>query len=266
MFRMLACAYAEGMNLHIDLNADLGEGSPHEEAVMPFVSSANIACGGHAGDPQMMRDSLRLAARYGVAAGAHPGFPDREGFGRRELHFAPAEVTAFVREQIEALKAAAAREGLRLNHVKPHGMLYNMAVKDAALAGAIALAAQRSGIPLYFGLAGQGSVMLLEARQLGLTALGEGFADRGYAPDGSLWPRGQAGALLPHAQAVAQGVRIAQTGLTTAVTGEDVRVPAQTLCLHGDGIEAAEVARDLRRALEAAGVEVRAPGLKDAES
>lgn len=243
-----------------DLNADLGEGSPHEAAIMPYVTSANIACGGHAGDAGSMRDSLRLAAKYGVAAGAHPGFPDREGFGRRALAFAPEEVTAFVREQIEALKAVAAREGVPLRHVKPHGMLYNQAVADPALAGSIARAAAESGIPLYFGLAGEESVMLRAAAARGLTAVGEGFADRGYAPDGSLWPRAQVGALLPHPQAVAQGVRIAREGLVTAVTGETVRVPARTLCLHGDGPEAADLARDLRGALEAAGVRVAPPG------
>ncbi|GGK38288.1 UPF0271 protein [Deinococcus malanensis] len=243
----------------IDLNADLGEGSEHEAAIMPFVTSANIACGGHAGDRENMRESLRLAAHHGVAAGAHPGFPDREGFGRRELHFPPAEVTAFVREQIEALKAVAARQGVRLAHVKPHGMLYNMAVKDAVLAAAIARAAADSGVPLYYGLAGQHSVMLLEARLAGLRPIGEGFADRGYAPDGSLWPRGQAGALLEQEAAVAQGVALALQGQTVAVSGEVISVPAQTLCLHGDGAEAATLAQALRAALEAAGVGVAAP-------
>lgn len=241
----------------IDLNADLGEGSPHEEAVMPYVSSANIACGGHAGDEATMRASLRLARRSGVAAGAHPGFPDREGFGRRELHFAPAEVTEFVAAQIAALQAVAAEEGVPLHHVKPHGMLYNMAARDPALARAIAQAAQASGIGLYYGLAGTHSVMLQEAAALGLTAVGEGFADRGYAPDGSLWPRGQAGALLDAAGAVAQALTIARSGLTQAVTGERVAVPAQTLCLHGDGAEAAALARQLRQALEGAGVQVQ---------
>lgn len=244
----------------IDLNADLGEGSAHEEAVMASVTSANIACGGHAGDAGTMRDSLRLAARFGVAAGAHPGYPDREGFGRRELHFPPDEVTAFVREQIEALKVVAAREGVPLRHVKPHGMLYNMAVRDAALAHAIARAAADSGIALYFGLAGTDSVMLREAAALGLRALGEGFADRGYAPDGSLWPRGQAGALLGPADAVAQGVRVAREQRTVAVTGEVIAVPAGTLCLHGDGAQAAQLARELRAALRGAGVRVAAPG------
>lgn len=243
----------------MDLNADLGEGSVHEADIMPFVSSANIACGGHAGDPESMRGSLRLAARHGVAAGAHPGFPDREGFGRRELHFDPADVTAFVREQIEALKAVAAREGVRLTHVKPHGMLYNMAVSDEGLAAAIARAAADSGLPLYYGLAGDHSVMLRAARQAGLQAVGEGFADRGYAPDGSLWPRTRPGALLAQAAAVAQGVGLAVRGETTAVSGERVAVPARTLCLHGDGPEAAALARALRAALEAAGVQVTPP-------
>lgn len=243
----------------IDLNADLGEGVPFEDRIMPFISSANIACGGHAGDETTMRDSLRLAARQGVAAGAHPGFPDREGFGRRELHFPPDEVTAFVREQIEALKSVAAREGVPLRHVKPHGMLYNMAVRDAELAAAIARAAAESGLPLYFGLAGGAGTMLGAAQAQGLTAVGEGFADRGYAPDGSLWPRGQAGALLPMDAAVRQALSIALHGSTLAVTGEPVAVPARTLCLHGDGAEAADLAGALRRALEAAGVRVTAP-------
>ncbi|PTA68419.1 5-oxoprolinase subunit PxpA [Deinococcus arcticus] len=245
--------------MQIDLNADLGEGSPHEEAVMAAVTSANIACGGHAGDAATMRDSLRLAARFGVAAGAHPGFPDREGFGRRAMTFAPQDVTAFVREQIEALKAVAAREGVTLAHVKPHGMLYTMAAADPTLARAIAQAAAAAGLPLYFGLAGQDSVMLREARALGLRALGEGFADRGYAPDGQLWPRSQPGALLPRALAVAQGVRLAIQGRVAAISGEEVAVPAQTLCLHGDGAEAAELAGELRAALAAAGVRVAAP-------
>ncbi|MFC4426893.1 5-oxoprolinase subunit PxpA [Deinococcus navajonensis] len=247
------------MTQAMDLNADLGEGSVHEADIMPFISSANIACGGHAGDQESMRDSLRLAARYGVAAGAHPGFPDREGFGRRELHFAPADVTGFVREQIEALKAVAAREGVRLSHVKPHGMLYNMAVMDEGLASAIARAAAHSGVRLYYGLAGEHSVMLRAARQAGLQAVGKALADRGYAPDGSLWPRSRSGTLLDQAAAVAQGVRLALHGRTTAVSGEPVAVPARTLCLHGDGPEAASLARALRVALETAGVWLSAP-------
>ena len=245
--------------LTIDLNADLGEGSPHEEAVMPHVTSANIACGGHAGDTDTMRRSLLLTQKYGVSAGAHPGFPDKEGFGRREMHFQPAQVTQFVLEQIEALKTVAAEVGVPLRHVKPHGMLYNMAVKDAELSAAIARAVAQSGIRPYFGLAGTNSVMLMEAEKHNLIPIGEGFADRGYAPDGSLWPRGQEGALRPETQAIEQGVSIATTGTVTAVTGEQVHIPARTLCLHGDGTEAAQIARKLRQALEQAGVKVKAP-------
>lgn len=247
--------------LTIDLNADLGEGSQHEEAIMPHISSANIACGGHTGDTSTMRESLRLATVYGVSAGAHPSFPDRVGFGRRALELSPLEVTAVVREQIEALKDVASRVGVPLRHVKPHGMLYNMAVKDPALSLAIARAVAASGIKVYFGLAGADSVMLREAANLGLTVVGEGFADRGYAADGSLWPRGQEGALRSHEDAVQQGINIALKGEVTAVTGETVSIPARTLCLHGDGLEASAVARDLRAGLEAAGVRVTAPEL-----
>lgn len=206
-----------------------------------------------------MRESLRLATVYGVSAGAHPSFPDRVGFGRRPMELSPLEVTAVVREQIETLKEVAGRVGVPIRHVKPHGMLYNMAVKDPALSLAIARAVVASGIKVYFGLAGADSVMLREAESLGLQVVGEGFADRGYAADGSLYPRGEAGALRSHADAVAQGVSIALTGKVTAVTGEPVGVPAGTLCLHGDGEEAALVARDLRSALESAGVSVKAP-------
>lgn len=243
----------------IDLNADLGEGSRHEEAIMPHITSANIACGGHTGDASTMRESLRLATVYGVSAGAHPSFPDRVGFGRRPMELSPLEVTAVVREQIEALKDVAGRVGVPIRHVKPHGMLYNMAVKDPALSLAIARAVAASGIKVYFGLAGANSVMLREAESLGLQVIGEGFADRGYSADGSLYPRNQEGALRPHADAVSQGVTIAVSGQVTAVTGEPVSVPAGTICLHGDGEEASAVARDLRAALEAAGVSVKAP-------
>ncbi len=150
--------------LQIDLNADLGEGSLHEAAIMPFISSANIACGGHTGDEETMRQSLRLAARFGVAAGAHPSFPDREGFGRRPMTFSAAEVSKFVTEQIATLKRIALEENVPLRHVKPHGMLYNMAAKDPTLAKALAIAAAKSDIPLYFGLAGETSIMLAAAR------------------------------------------------------------------------------------------------------
>lgn len=243
----------------MDLNADLGEGSPHEAQVMPVVTSANVACGGHAGDEATMRASVRLAAAHGVGVGAHPGFPDREGFGRRALPCTPDEVTAFVTAQVRALQAVAAAEGVTVAHVKPHGALYNLAARDGAVAAAVVRAMVACGVPVVYGLAGE-SALLEAARAAGLGAVGEGFADRGYAPDGTLWPRGQAGDLLGADAAVAQGVEIAVRGAVRAVTGERVAVPARTLCLHGDGPEAAQVAGALRRALEAAGVRVVAPG------
>ncbi|ASN82224.1 LamB/YcsF family protein [Deinococcus ficus] len=243
----------------MDLNADLGEGSPHEAQVMPVVTSANVACGGHAGDEATMRASVRLAAAHGVEVGAHPGFPDREGFGRRALPCTPDEVTAFVTAQVRALQAVAAAEGVTVAHVKPHGALYNLAARDGAVAAAVVRAVVACGVPVVYGLAGE-SALLEAARAAGLGEVGEGFADRGYAPDGTLWPRGQAGDLLGADAAVAQGVEIAVRGAVRAVTGERVAVPARTLCLHGDGPEAAQVAGALRRALEAAGVRVVAPG------
>lgn len=243
----------------MDLNADLGEGSPHEAQVMPVVTSANVACGGHAGDEVTMRASVRLAAAHGVRVGAHPGFPDREGFGRRALPCTPDEVTAFVTAQVRALQAVAAAEGVTVAHVKPHGALYNLAARDGAVAAAVVRAMVACGVPVVYGLAGE-SALLEAARAAGLGAVGEGFADRGYAPDGTLWPRGQAGDLLGADAAVAQGVEIAVRGAVRAVTGERVAVPARTLCLHGDGPEAAQVAGALRRALEAAGVRIVAPG------
>lgn len=243
----------------MDLNADLGEGSPHEAQVMPVVTSANVACGGHAGDEATMRASVRLAAAHGVRVGAHPGFPDREGFGRRALPCTPDEVTAFVTAQVRALQAVAAAEGVTVAHVKPHGALYNLAARDGAVAAAVVRAVVACGVLVVYGLAGE-SALLEAAQAAGLGAVGEGFADRGYAPDGTLWPRGQAGDLLGADAAVVQGVEIAVRGAVRAVTGERVAVPARTLCLHGDGLEAAQVAGALRRALEAAGVRVVAPG------
>lgn len=243
----------------MDLNADLGEGSPHEAQVMQVVTSANVACGGHAGDEATMRTSVRLATAHGVGVGAHPGFPDREGFGRRALPCTPEEVTAFVTAQVRALQAVAAAEGVTVAHVKPHGALYNLAARDGAVAAAVVRAVVACGVPVVYGLAGE-SALLGAARAAGLRGVGEGFADRGYAPDGTLWPRGQAGDLLGADAAVAQGVEIAVRGAVRAVTGERVAVPARTLCLHGDGPEAAQVAGALRRALEATGVTVVAPG------
>jgi UPF0271 protein len=236
----------------IDLNCDLGEGGALDAQLMPLVTSANIACGAHAGDTATMRATVALAQRHGVALGAHPGFADREHFGRRELLLSPNELRQLVRDQIEALRALAP-----LRHVKPHGALYNLAARDATVAQAVAEAVRDTDAALVLvGLAGSES--LAAGRAAGLRVAGEFFADRGYAPDGTLAPRGTQGALLGVEAAVAQVLRFIATGKVHATDGTDLAIEAETVCVHGDGPHALELARALRPALTAAGVVVRA--------
>lgn len=248
----------------IDLNCDLGESygawsMGQDEAVLGLVSSANIACGFHAGDPDTMRRTVRLAAAAGVAIGAHPSLPDLQGFGRREMAVSADEAYALTLYQVGALYAFAQSEGSRLHHVKPHGALYNMAARDAALAAAIAAAVAAFDRRLILvGLAGS---RLVEAgRAAGLTVAAEAFVDRRYQADGSLTPRRQAGAVIADAdEAVAQALSIALHGEVRAVDGSRVAVAADTLCLHGDKADAAQFALRLRQALDQAGVSVTAP-------
>lgn len=236
----------------LDLNCDLGEGGAHDAELMSLVTSANLACGAHAGDAATMRAAVALAQRHGVAIGAHPGFADREHFGRRELRLPPEEIRRLVRGQIEALRALAP-----LRHVKPHGALYNLAARDAAVARAVAEAVHDVDAALVLvGLAD--SVSLAAGREAGLRVAGEFFADRGYAPDGTLAPRGTPGALLGVEAAVAQTLSFAQTGQVRATDGTDLAVEAETVCVHGDGPHALELARALRAALKAVGAELRA--------
>jgi UPF0271 protein len=240
--------------MHIDLNCDMGEGVGNDADIMPHITSANIACGFHAGDGETMRETVRLAKRYGVAVGAHPGWRDREGFGRREMTLPAAEVEALVREQVEALAAIARAEGVTLRHVKPHGALYNQAAKDRELANAIARAVKAVGVDLVLvGLAGSG---LVEAGiEAGLRVAHEGFPDRRYNPDGTLVSRREPHAIIESPEEVAaQALELAQRGIDFG--GRRVRV--ETLCLHGDHPRAAENARMVREALAEAGVEVRA--------
>jgi UPF0271 protein len=246
--------------ISIDLNADVGEGSGHDEDLIPLVSSVNISCGAHAGDVGTMRRALELARRYGAAIGAHPGFADREHFGRRELAVSPAEAAALVLGQALVLESAAAGLGARVGHVKLHGALYNMAARDPALAAAVveALATRnRASAHPWALVALAGSVMATLGRSAGLRVLGEAFADRGYAPDGALVPRPGRGALLAEEDAVAQALRIAREGSVLSVDGTVVPVEAETICLHGDGPHAVPLARRLRAGLEAAGIAVR---------
>ncbi len=236
----------------LDLNCDLGEGGAHDAELMSLVTSANLACGAHAGDAATMRAAVALAQRHGVAIGAHPGFADREHFGRRELRLSPEEIRRLVRGQIEALRALAP-----LRHVKPHGALYNLAARDATVARAVAEAVHDVDAALVLvGLAD--SVSLAAGREAGLRVAGEFFADRGYAPDGTLAPRGTPGALLGVEAAVAQTLSFAQTGQVRATDGTDLAVEAETVCIHGDGPHALELARALRAALKAVGAELRA--------
>ena len=244
--------------MEIDLNADLGEGMGTDEALLDLVSSANIACGWHAGGATAMRDCVRWAVAKGVAIGAHPSFNDPENFGRKEMDIPVYEIYAGVLYQLGALAAIVKAEGGRLSHVKPHGALYNQAAKNPEIAEAI-VTAIRDFDPslLVFGLAN--SNLVDAARKVNLVAIEEVFADRGYRADGSLVPRKDPGALLEDEEAViTRTLEMATEHRVQAVSGEWVPINAQTVCLHGDGAHALAFARRIRGALETAGIEVRA--------
>lgn len=244
--------------MHIDLNADLGEGCDTDEMLLTLVSSANIACGWHAGDAQTMRNCVHWALQNHVAIGAHPSFPDRENFGRSNMQLPPEEIISGMLYQLGALDAIIKAEGGRMTHVKPHGALYNMAAKDAVLANAIC-AAVRSFNPelAVFGLAG--SELIAAARHADLSAVEEVFADRAYQADGSLVSRTQAGAMIEdETQAIAQTISLVRDKQVTAIDGSTVKVNAQTVCLHGDGAHALHFARTIRARLEQEGINVRA--------
>jgi UPF0271 protein len=247
--------------VRIDLNADLGESfgpwpMGHDEALMASITSANVACGFHAGDPGVIRRTVSLAMSRGVAIGAHPGFPDLVGFGRRELHATPAEVEDLVLYQVSALAGIAAASGARLQHVKAHGALYNMAVRDRALADAIARATALVDRSLIlFGLPESDLIRAGEAA--GLRVAAEAFADRAYEPDGTLASRRKPGSVIHDAtQVVARAVEMVTTGGVTATDGSRLTLRADTLCLHGDTPGSADLARQIRLGLEAAGVAV----------
>lgn len=242
----------------IDLNCDLGEGGGDDAALMPLITSANIACGAHAGDTATMRATVRAAMLHGVAIGAHPGFADREFFGRRELALPPTEIGALVYAQVAELRVIALNEGARLTHVKPHGALYNLAARDVAVAAAVAEAVARVDSSLWlYGLAG--GKLLAAGRSHGLRVAAEVFADRTYQADGSLTPRDRPRAVIANTgDAVNQVLRLLREGRVLAVTGEEVVMDADTVCLHGDGAGAAVFALGLRTALLAEGVQLRA--------
>ena len=247
--------------MRIDLNSDLGESfgpwpMGQDEALMTSITSANVACGFHAGDPSVMRRTIALAKAHGVAVGAHPGFPDLVGFGRRELQATPREVEDFVLYQVAALAGIAAAEGVTLQHVKAHGALYNMAVRDRPLADAIARAVASFDRSLV--LLGLPDSELLRAGEAhGLPIAAEIFADRAYEPDGSLASRRKAGRVIHDtATVVARAVRMVRNREVVATDGSTIALRADTMCLHGDTPGSGDLARQIRAALETAGASV----------
>jgi len=244
----------------IDLNCDLGEGAGHDAELMPLITSASIACGAHAGDAATMRATVELAKRHGVAVGAHPGFADRANFGRREMPATPAEVHALVLAQTRLLQTIAGKCNVRVMHVKPHGALYNLAARDAAVAAAGARAVGEADARLIlFGP--PDSELVLAGEKCGLRVANEVFADRTYRPDGALTPRSDPGALITDAgTAVAQVRRMIREGRVRATDGADFIIRADTVCLHGDGPHPVTFALQLRHELKAAGIEFKPPG------
>jgi UPF0271 protein len=244
----------------IDLNCDLGEGAGHDAELMPLITSANIACGAHAGDVETMRATVQLARQHGVAIGAHPGFADRENFGRVEQRVTPGEVHALVHDQVLQLQQIARGAGARLVHVKAHGALYNMAARNPTLARAVVDAIYEVDPRLVlFGLAGSDLIAVAEA--CGLPVVSEVFADRTYQADGSLTPRSQPNAFITdEAAAMKQVLRMVREGRVCATDGSDLMIKAETVCLHGDGPRAVDFARQVSAGLRAAGIEVRRAG------
>jgi UPF0271 protein len=250
--------------MRIDLNADVGESYGawslgEDEALIPLVTSVNVACGAHAGDPDVIARTVAIAARHGVAVGAHPGYPDRAGFGRRAMALSPDEIERSLVVQIGAVWAAARAARVPLRHVKAHGALYNRAARDEDAAAAIARAVAAVDPDLWLvGLAG--SAQVEAARALGLRVVEEAFADRAYEADGTLRSRTLDGAVLDApAAAAAQALAIVQ-GSLAAADGTAVSMRADSICVHGDLPGATARARAVREALESAGVELRAPG------
>lgn len=245
----------------VDLNADLGESFGAytigmDSEVLRYITSANIACGYHAGDPLVMQKTVELAKSRGTAPGAHPGFPDLMGFGRRNMKISPAEAKAYIKYQVGALQAFTKAAGVKLQHVKPHGAFYNMAAVDDKLAIAICEGiAEVDDSLIMLGLAG--SAHIRAAKAVGLKAASEVFADRGYMEDGTLVPRSQPGAMVHDRElAIARTVKMVTEGTVETITGKIIPIQADSICVHGDNPDAIGFVKDIREALESAGVTV----------
>lgn len=247
---------------HIDLNCDMGESLPgkrigNDVGIMPFISSANIACGYHGGGGDIMRDTVMLAIKHGVAIGAHPSFDDIEGFGRRDFELSSSEIYTLVFKQVQAIKVVAEDCGGVLHHVKPHGALYNMAAKrrDYAVAIAKAIVDLDASLILY-GLAG--SLMISIASDMGLQTCNEVFADRRYLSDGSLTPRSMLGAVIEDkAVSIQQVLTMVKEGKVESITGEWVNIKAESICIHGDHAGADVFAKTLSESLIAEGITIK---------
>lgn len=246
----------------IDLNSDLGEGDAYDEELLRIVSSCNVACGGHAGDAQSMAATVRCAIGNGVSVGAHPGYPDRQGFGRVSGFLGGDALYESLTEQVTALADIAAQLGARLTHVKAHGALYNDAVANSELADIIARAtAEAPGSPAFMGLAN--TELQHAAARHGLAFIAEAFVDRAYEPDGTLVSRSEPGAVHSDIAVVTtQAIMLATRGQVTSRSGEVIDVRADTLCIHGDTPGAAMAARAVRDVLESHGVEIRARAMR----
>ena len=251
--------------IRIDINSDMGESFGaysigHDAGLFRSITSANVAAGFHAGDPSVLRDTIRSAKKHGVAVGAHPGFPDLVGFGRRELNVTPREAEDMVLYQVAAVAGVAAAEGVKVQHVKPHGALFNMAVRNAELSSAIARAVAAFDKSLIlFGL--PGSEIISAGKTAGLRVAAEVFADRAYEPDGSLASRRKPGSVIHDPDAVvARAVRMVKDRTVVATDGSIVRLEADTICVHGDTPGSDDLAAKIRAGLEAAGITVKAIG------
>jgi UPF0271 protein len=244
--------------MRIDLNADVGEECGDDAALIPLLTSANVACGGHAGSAEVMRQTVDLCLHLGVRIGAHVSYPDRENFGRRELKLSPDEISRAVGQQLQALDEVAAAAGARPRYVKAHGALYNRMADDAVTADAV-LAALRAFDPGLALLTLPDSVAMQRATMQGVTVVGEAFADRAYRDDGRLQPRSEPDAVLTDAGDVTSRMLAwLRSGQMQSVTGRPVKLAARSLCVHGDTPGAVELARALRAALTEAGVELAA--------
>lgn len=248
--------------MRIDLNCDLGESFGNytlgmDAEVIPYVSSVNVACGYHAGDPCVMEKTIRLATEAGVGIGAHPGLPDLMGFGRRMMKISPAEARAYMLYQLGALGAFCKAKGVKMAHVKPHGALYNMAAKDAALAEAVVGAIRDYDDSLILlALANNG--MTKAAERMGLAYANEVFADRAYEPDGTLVARTKPGAMIEDEdQAIARVIRMVKEGKVTAIDGSEVTIQADSVCVHGDGAKALLFVKKIREALLQENIDVK---------